>query len=137
MGAPALKAVGMSLASLAIGTIVALGLEFNSNYRENNNKIVRQGKEIRKTKVYSPLSYLELISENGIIKKVLQRSSLTDSETLRFKLNPQGKVEKMVEDSNLWGKANMRTSSPEENKTVDWFAVNQTVQTYINHFQEK
>ena len=133
----AIKAVGISLSTLALGTMIALGMEWYSNYNEYHNKTTKQGNEIKKTKTYSPFSYLELVYENGAIKEVSQKNSLTDREILRFKLNSLGNVEKMVEDSNLWGKANMRTSSPEENKTVNWFAANQTAQEYIAYFQKE
>ena len=88
-------------------------------------------------KMYSPLSYLELTTEKDKPKKISQKSLLTDKIILEFDLNFQGKVEKMVEDSNLWGQAKMRTSSPEENKTLNWYAVNQNAQRYIAHFNEK
>lgn len=130
-----IKALGISVGGFAIGAAIAIGLEWGFNYKEYNNKTIMIGEEIIKTKTYSPLSYLELIYEGGRIKEVSQRSSLTENEILRFKLNFNGNVEEMIEDSCLFGKQKLRTSSPDQNKTINWPAVNQTAQRYIAYFQ--
>ena len=127
--------VRTAFAGLGILLIASLGQSTYNTYSVIPEKI-RQGKEIKMTKIYSPLSYLEQISEGGSIKEISQKRLLTNSTIIRFKLNSDGKVEEIVQDSSLWGKPNLIYSSPEKNKTVDWSAVNKTAQNYIAYFEK-
>ncbi|MFH1365559.1 MAG: hypothetical protein ABIH28_03175 [archaeon] len=132
----AIKAIGIFLGTLA-GTMAVIGFLWNSNYEEYNNRIIKQGNEIRMAKTCGPFSYLEFIIEKGEPKSISRRSSLTDNIILGFNLNSEGKVEEMVEDFSLYWKPKLRTSSPEKNKTVNWPAINQTAQGYIAYFQKE
>ena len=126
------KAIYLSIAGLAFGAFVSFGI-LPSTYERQ----VPERKQIEAKKLYSPLSYLELTTENGRPKRIFQKSLLTDSIILGFDLNSLGKVERMIEDSSLWGKPKMRISSPEKNPGVNWRGVNQTAQSYIAYLEEK
>jgi len=127
------NAIYLTIAGLATGTFLVFGLP-SSSYIP---RITEQGKQVKIAKTYSPLSYLELTIEKEKPTRIAQKSLLTDNLLLEFDLTPQGKVERMTEDSSLWGKPNMRTSSPKMNPRVNWAGVNHTAQRYLAHFEKR
>jgi len=129
------KPVRTALSGLGILLVAALGYSTYNNYSVTPDKSLRQGSELKQTKSYSAFSYLEQISEGGNIKEISQKNSLTDSTIIRFKLNPQGKVEEIVQNSSLCGKPNLKSAYPGDGKNIDWPAVNQTAQNYLAYFE--
>jgi len=125
-----------ALYGLGILSVAALGQSTCSNYLATPEKIIKQGNEIKITRMYSPLSYLEQTSEGGKVKEISQKSLLTNSLIIRFKLTPQGKVEEMVQDSAFYGKPNLKSAYPGDGRNIDWDGVNQTAQNYIAYFKK-
>jgi len=132
------QAIKLLLGGLALGTTIGIGNAWHDNHLKNNNKLnIYPSNEMGMTKVYSPLSYLEIKSKGEYIEKISQKSSLNNSLIIGFELNSKGKVERMIEDYSLFGKQEIRISSPEKDKTVDWSAINKTAQKYIAHFERR
>ncbi len=129
------KAIDSTLCLIAAGVLFTTVWGAINNYLLNGDGFIRISKgEVEMTRLYSPLSYLNLELKDGIPTAISQKSSLTDSTILRFELNSQGKVERMIDDSALYGFQKLRSSYPKENPEINWDRVNQTAQGYIAYF---
>lgn len=127
------EAIKYALGGLAIGTIIATGMSWTGKFQEKS----KEKKETIISRIYSPLSYLELIEEENRVKSISQKNLFNHSTILKFNLDSNGRIERIVEDSSLWGKPNYRTSSPKENETMNWKAINKTAERYISYFEKK
>ena len=123
-----------SIIPLGVSLIIGFTGLIGSNYLKYHNKVVEKEGEISITKIYSPLSYLELTTEKEKPTKIFQKSTLTDNPIIGFELDEKGLVKNMTEDSSLWGKPKFRTSFPEKNSRTNWAGVNQTAQRYVSYF---
>jgi hypothetical protein len=130
------EALKYAFGGFIAGTVLATGIFLEGNYSKNKRNF-EEINETKTMKIYSPLSYIELIKEGNKIRSISQKSLFNDSTILKFDLNHLGRVEKMVENSSLWGNPKLRISYPEKDKTIDWKAVNKTAERYATYLKKE
>lgn len=124
------KALYWALGGLVGGTFLFLGPTYPPSHSINE--------EAHDTRWSSPLSYVELVTSQGVIKEVSQRNRLTNKVILGFELTPEGLVKKTTQNNDfLITNEKPLISSPGDGSNINWNAVNQTAQRYIAYFERK